>query len=127
MLCILAFNILDSKIVNSEYKCYVSSFFFPKSCGCWVWFVPVFGKALDKKVMCQYSGLWKAVNAFLYFHVYISISLHVMQLVLFDDCFGNIRKFDAYVLEAFHRSVKVKVLDIDGHEFGIRRGYGRVD
>ena len=42
--------------------------------------------------------------------------------MLLDKILGKVAKFDAHVFASGHRSVKVEVFDLDGHETGAGGG-----
>ena len=44
------------------------------------------------------------------------------KAILLDAIVGKVAKFDAQVFTSGHRSVKVEVFDIDGHEIGAGGG-----
>ena len=64
--------------------------------------------------------MWESIHAVSDFEVdetvFVNFSHEVIQC---DKIFGGVAEFQLHVLELVHRCVEVKILDVDGHEFGV--------
>ncbi len=74
MLCVLAANILNAKIVNDEGKYDGSPSVAPEAGCSWSLVVSVLVKAGCEQIVGQLTGLFKTVYPFLYLEVYPAIA-----------------------------------------------------
>ena len=77
----------------------------------------------------QVPGLFQAMNAFTYFHVYPPIIVgQVMQVVFCCDVIGNDEKLEVHVFILVQGCAKVVIFNVEGEEEScIGGGDGVVD
>jgi hypothetical protein len=92
--------------------------------GVFAWVVSRFGKMSYKSVVCKDSGLGQAVHAFPDFDLDGSMVDLVVKFIFVDECRWNIGQGNAHVFVLGHRCLKVKVFEVNDHEFCV---WGRDD
>ena len=64
--------------------------------------------------------MWESIHAASDFEVEETVFVKFRhEVIQCAKIFGEVAEFQLHVLRSFNRCVEVKILDIDGHEFGV--------
>ncbi len=97
----------------------------PGGGGCLV--VVKFGKAVAEGFVGKDACLGETVHATGHLKVDPGVTGKLIELVLVDKFFGDVRKLDADVLWLAERGVKIEVLEVHGGKPVIKLGENTVD
>ena len=110
----LCSHILYAKIINAQCEAYRSSFVGQKSCCEFALCISFLVETFSKKLLGQYASGRKAIHATADFRVDVTVFGHyIFQIVVANDVVRQVTEFESHVLILWHRSVEIKVFDVD--------------
>ncbi len=112
-------NVLDGKVVDNECKHDGAPFVAPEPGGGGCLVVVKFGEAFSEEFVGKDACLGETVHAMAHFEVDPGIAGNLIELVLFDEFLGDVRKLDADVLWTVERGLQIEVFEIHGGKPGI--------
>jgi hypothetical protein len=120
-------NVLNGKVVNNECKHDGAPFVAPEPGGGGCLVVVKFGKEVREEFVGKDACLGETVHATAHFKVDPGVMGKLVELVLFEEFLGDVRKLDADVHWLVKWDVEIEVLVVHCGKPGITLGENTVD
>ncbi len=115
-------NILDGEVVDNECKPDGAPLVAPETGGGGCLVVVEFGKAVSEEVVNKDSYLGETVHATAHFVVDPGVIDKLVELVLVNEFFRDVRKLDADIFWPVEWGVEIEVLEVHGGKPSITLG-----